>query len=87
MDSRHRGLSPAKVLRRRAEEQARAEEVVEATLDDDDVAPPASERAEKRSSQIGQVSSVRPPAPAACSVDSKLCRPILASLRGRIRQP
>ena len=41
VDSRHRGLSPAKVLRRRAEEQARAEEV-EATLDDDDVAPPAN---------------------------------------------
>ena len=41
VDSRHRRLSPAKVLRRRAEEQARAEEV-EATLDDDDVAPPAN---------------------------------------------
>ena len=41
VDSRHRVLSPAKVLRRRAEEQARAEEV-EPTLDDDDVAPPAN---------------------------------------------
>lgn len=43
VDSRHRGLSPAKQLRRRAEEQARAHaQVVEPTLDDDGVAGPAN---------------------------------------------
>ena len=41
VDSRHRGLSPAKQLRRRAEEQARAQEV-EPTLDGDDAAGPAN---------------------------------------------
>ena len=34
VDSRHRGVSPAKQLRRRAEEQARAQEA-EPTLEDD----------------------------------------------------